>query len=467
MVGIAAFGAYVPAYRLERSDVRATIGSGSGKGVRAVASHDEDTTTLAVEAVRDALVGRDVQDPSPRSLWFATSRPSYLEKSNATTVAVAAGLAAEVAAFDVSGALRGGAGVLRAALAEGSAVAVASDIRFGLPGSADESEGSDAAAALVIGEDPLAELVVSHSESSELLDRWREPGDVRTRSWEERFGVEEYAPLADRAIDEALGRAELKREDLDHVVVSGPHSRAVKAVRRGFGAEQQAAGLAGSLGYAGAADLGLALVAALEAATPGQTLLAVSIVDGVDVFVFRATPAIADRTRRRSLAQDPGEGIGLAYADYLSWRGLLEREPARRPELKAPVPPASRRTAAWKFGFVAGECGECGYRNLPPRRICLACGTADRSAPISMRDVPARVVTFTDDMLSESVQLPAKVVAVDFDGGGRFEFEMTDAVGREIRVGDEVRSTFRVAGVAANGIRNYVWKVRPHEGGEA
>ena len=78
-----------------------------------------------------------------------------------------------------------------------------------------------------------------------------------------------------------------------------------------------------------------------------------------------------------------------------------------------------------------------------------------------MVEVPATVATFTDDWLSESIQLPAKVVAIDFEGGGRFEFEMADAVGREVAIGDRVEPTFRLASVAANGVRNYVWKVKP------
>src|SRR5437868_2135666 len=153
-----------------------------------------------------AAARRALRDVGPvESLWLATTRPAYLEKSNAATVAVAAGLPPEAAAYDVSGALRGGAGALRAGLAAGSALVVASDIRFGLPGSADESGGADAAAAFTVGPDPIAELVGAASLTSEFLDRWREPGDARTRTWEERFGVEEYVPLVQRVVDDVLG----------------------------------------------------------------------------------------------------------------------------------------------------------------------------------------------------------------------------------------------------------------------
>ncbi|MEI5674732.1 MULTISPECIES: zinc ribbon domain-containing protein [unclassified Nocardioides] len=453
MVGIEEYAVYVPTPRLERAAITAALGAGRARGARPVASYDEDTTTMAVAAARQALAGGGPVE----SLWFATTRPAYLEKSNASTVAVASGLPPETAAYDVGGALRGGAGALRAGLAAGTALVVSSDVRFGLPGSADELGGADAAAAFRLGPDPVAELVGSASITSEFLDRWREPGDARTRTWEERFGVEEYVPLVQRAVDDVLGRCELKREQLDHVVLSLAHPRALGVVRSTFDAAQL--GAPDDLGYAGAADLGLRLAAALDRARPGQLVLAVCAADGADAFVFRVT-----ERHRGSRGSEVGAGQPVSYADFLTWRGLLPREPARRPDVKPPVPPASRRSAAWKFAFVAGRCTACGYRNLPPRRVCLRCSAQDSCEPVSMVDVPARVATFTDDWLSESVQLPAKVVAVDFEGGGRFEFEMTDAVGREVAIGDRVQPTFRLASVAGNGVRNYVWKVRPQEG---
>ena len=74
------------------------MGSGGGKGTRAVASHDEDTTTLGVEAARLAL--RSAPGHTPDALWFATSVPAYLDKTNATAVAAALRLPGDVGAYD-------------------------------------------------------------------------------------------------------------------------------------------------------------------------------------------------------------------------------------------------------------------------------------------------------------------------------------------------------------------------------
>jgi hydroxymethylglutaryl-CoA synthase len=464
-VGIQSYEVYLPTPRLDRGAVTSALGSGRGKGYRPVASYDEDSTTMAVSAVRSALRITHGSSHNVSSLWFATTRPAYLEKSNAATVAVASGLDAACGAFDVSGALRSGAGAVVAALAaasDNSTIAVGSDVRFGLPGSADETGGADGAAAFVLGNEPIAELLGSASVTAEFLDRWREPGDARTRTWEDRFGVEEYVPLVHRAVDAALGRCELKHEQIDHVAVSIPHPRALGIAQREFDAAQIEASQIAGPGYFGAADFGFRLAAVLDAAQPGQKVMVVGVADGADALIFEITDRHTPQARS-SLQTLAAPGNPVSYVDFLTWRGLMPREPARRPDAKPPVPPASRRTAAWKFAFEAAECTACGYRNLPPRRVCLKCSSTDTFEPRSMVEVPARVASFTDDWLSESIQLPAKVVAVDFEGGGRFEFEMADAVGRAVKIGDLVQATFRLASTASNGVRNYVWKVRPVE----
>ena len=48
------------------------MGAGGGRGHRAVASYDEDTTTMGVEAARNAL---ETSSATPSSIWFATANP--------------------------------------------------------------------------------------------------------------------------------------------------------------------------------------------------------------------------------------------------------------------------------------------------------------------------------------------------------------------------------------------------------
>ena len=100
-VGITSYGSYVPYRRLKRAAIAQVLGIPGGKGERSVASFDEDSVSMAVEAARDALRAAPTTDV--RSLLFATTTPPYAEKLNAALVAAAAQLPLEIRAADLTG----------------------------------------------------------------------------------------------------------------------------------------------------------------------------------------------------------------------------------------------------------------------------------------------------------------------------------------------------------------------------
>ena len=182
--GILGIGVYVPYWRLDLTTVADVAGGGGRKGTRAVASYDQDATTLAVEAARVAR--RRVPDLPVDSVWFATAAPPYLDRTNATAVHAALQLSEECGAYDVVGSVRGAIGALRAAAAQrGAALAVAADVRTGLAGGPDESYFGDGAAAVLVGDERhgpvLAEVDSWVSLTGEFVDRWRVPGESRSR----------------------------------------------------------------------------------------------------------------------------------------------------------------------------------------------------------------------------------------------------------------------------------------------
>src|SRR3954451_18156930 len=103
MRGIVGWGVHVPHRRLDRPQIAPIAGTGGGKGTRAVASYDEDSTTMAVEAGRACLASTRV---TPESLWFATTSPAYLDKTNATAVHAALRLDRSTPAYDAVGSVR-------------------------------------------------------------------------------------------------------------------------------------------------------------------------------------------------------------------------------------------------------------------------------------------------------------------------------------------------------------------------
>src|SRR6202453_4070901 len=295
--GIAAWGTYLPFWRLQRSAIRGPGSGGGGKGSRAVASHDEDTTTLGVEAGRRALaVGPGagaVQD-----LFLSTPDPPYLDKTSATTVHAALGLGRGCGAYDFTGSSRSAVGALLQALGAGAAgsgrttLAVLSDLRTGLAGSAEERDSGDGAAALLCAPyGAVAELIGRGAASDEFLDRWRVPGEADSHVWEERFGEELYVPLAREAFAAALKDAGVTESEVEHAIVTGLHVRAVKAISKGLGVREGALvpDLTGSVGNLGAAHAAVALCDVLERARPGQVITVLSLADGADALVLRTT----------------------------------------------------------------------------------------------------------------------------------------------------------------------------------
>ncbi len=471
MRGIISYGAYVPYNRLKRLAISEAMGGAPQGGTRSVASYDEDTTTMGVEAGRVALA--DAPDEVDiDSVWFSTAEPAYLEKTNATTVHAALRLDTDVAAVDFGGAARSGIGSLKAALAGGGTTfVVSSGIRTGLPTGTDESGGGDAATAIVIGDESagpvLAEYIGGASASNEFLDRWRQPGDAQTKFWAERYTEGEYLSLAEEAWDGALKSAEVTADQLDEVIVTGVHARALRSIGRRLGLDKEilADDLSRTIGNSGAAHPALVLASVLDVAEPGQTIAVVNLADGADVLVMKTTDAIGAFEPSSPVADQIAAGNdGLAYNKFLTWRGFLTPEPPRRPEPDRVSGSAAGRGRDWKFGFVATRDRESGAVHMPPARVSMKGGAIDDMEPAPMADVPATIVTLTVDRVSYSPSPPVVAAIVDFDGGGRMPTELTDCTADELSIGDRVEMTFRLRH-SSDGIHNYFWKARPVRGG--
>ena len=463
-VGVVAYGTYVPWWRLDR----ATIAPAPGRGTRAVASYDEDATSMGVEAARLALASTPA-DAAPDAVYFATTAPPYLDKTNATAIHAALDLPPSVMAVDMVGSVRSAAGAWRASIDAASAgrltLAVLGDVRTGLPGSADERDGGDGATALLFGagDSVIAEVLGAGSATAEFLDRWRVPGESASKVWEERFGEHAYVPLAEAAVADACKDAGITPDAVQHAVVTGTHARAVRRVVRSIGVrpETLAPDLTAELGHTGVAHAALVLADVLDRADPDRLVLVVQLADGADAFVLRTTPALGTARPARPVASQVAAGrTGLRYDTFLTWRGMLRREPPRRPEPDRPAAPPSFRREAWKFAFVGSRCQTCGTCQLPPQRVCVGCHAIDDMVRERLADVRATVATFTVDHLAYSLSPPVVAAVVDFDGGGRYQCELTDVDPDTVAIGDRIEMSFRRL-YSADGVHDYFWKGRP------
>lgn len=457
MRGIISWGAYLPYRRLDRSQIQQFIGQGGGRGTRTVASFDEDTTTMGVEAARLAMATSSVR---PDALLFGTVVPAYADKTNATAVHAALRLPASVPAFDMGSSVRSANAALRMGLISGGTrLVVTSDVRTGLAGSADEAAGGDGAAAVVIGDGDqvVAEYLGGASEVAEFLDRWRQPGENRSKVWDDKFSEVTYGRVGRAAYASALAAVGLSAEQVDTVVVSAPTARIGAAFAAKAGAAKVAPDLADSVGVTGAAQAQMLLINALEQAEPGQTIALVVLADGAEVMIFRTTEALARYTPARSVATQLAAGAPVTYGRFLSWRGMVSVDPPRRPEPARPSGTAAARSTEWKFGFVGSRDPSDGMVFLPPSRVSFDGDRTDAMEPIPMADVKGTIATFTVDRLAYSPSPPIVFAVVDFDGGGRLPIELTDTDADEVAIGGRIEMTFRRL-FTADGIHNYFWK---------
>jgi 3-hydroxy-3-methylglutaryl CoA synthase/uncharacterized OB-fold protein len=467
MVGIVSYGCYVPYRRLKRSAIAQVLGVGASKGERSVASFDEDSASMAVEAARDAL--RGVPGASIQALFFATTTPPYGEKLNAATIGAATRLPVEIRAADLTGSTRAGLNaILQGAdsIRGGArhALAAIADCRLGAPEGKAEQQNGDGAVAFVLGsEGVVAEIEATASLTREFLDTWRSPGERFAHTWEERFGLTQaFGPLLGKAVQTVLGQAKVMPKDLAKVVLDAPNLRAVDEIARGMKLEpaQLADPLALTVGQTGAAHAGLMLAAALPAAKPGDRILVAAAADGADAILLRVTDAAARFAQPRSVGRMIESKGDVSYGSYLKWREIIPTEPPRRPDPDRPAGPPMLRSESWKYALVGTRCTACGTPQLPPQRVCVHCQAFDKMERYPFADRTARITTYAIDRLAYSLNPPTVNVVLDFDGGGRFVCEMTDCEPEKVAIGDQVEMTFRKL-YTAGGVHNYFWKARP------
>jgi hydroxymethylglutaryl-CoA synthase len=463
MTGIVSYGAYVPLYRLGPGTQGWTLPT-----EKAVSNWDEDSLTMAIAAARRCLGNTD--RTALDGLFLASTTTPYREKLTAVTAAWALDLRPEIVTADCTGSLRCGTAALRMAadsVKAGSTrrvLVTASDLRLGIPrGGQDNGLGDGAAAFLVGNNDVIAEIEDSCSLSNELLDVWRAERARYVRTWEDRFVFEEgYLKIMPEAINRLLQKTGLKTRDIDRAVYAAPDARRHRELSNLLGLKpaQIQEPFFEKMGDTGSAFSLMLLAAALEKAVPGERILLAAYGDGADVFLLRVTDAIT--------AYQTGSGFRSllaskrtlpAYDQYLAWREFAASDPESPAGASASVI-HRERDAIYRLQGV--KCLNCGTLQYPPQRVCTKCRSKDNFVPVSFADKKGKVFTYT---LKNTGDIPAFArpmvdTMIDFEGGGRALFGMTDMDIQQIMPGLEVEMSFRTLGVGG-GIHNYFWRCMP------
>lgn len=464
-VGIAGIGVHVPRYRLGGATLQAVWGSGGDRGGRAVANHDEDSLTMAVEAGLDSLGaggGAEIE-----LVVLATTTPPYAEKSAAAILATVLDCGPGTAVADLGGSLRAGTTGLRLALdavragSARAALAAAADVRVAAPGSELEAAWGDGAAAVRIGrgEGVLARLVGAVARTHEFSDVWRLPDrrfpELGDPTFVRAYG---YERLMAEAVAALLERTGATPERIRRAAVYAPEPRLVGAVLRSLGLGEGVlprVPVLAEAGNTGTASPILALAACLEEAEPGDAILVVGYGSGADALLFEATEAVRGLDRTRGVAAQLRAGRPLAhYGKLLRFRRLVETEPVRA----FAGLPLMEREERQDLRLYGQRCTACGAVQYPRRHLCWRCrGTVLVEHRLSRR---GRIFTFTKDHLVPSPDPPTVMVAADLEGGGRFYTQMTDVDPSGVTFDLPVELTFRRLH-EGGGLVNYFWKFRP------
>ena len=469
MAGITSYGAYIPYYRLARTDIARAWQTGAPPGEKAVAGYDEDSLTLAVGAALDCTADFDTV---PDALYFASTTSPYREKQAAAVAATVLDLPPSAITMDFAGSQRCATGALRAALDSvraGSAknvLVTAAETRLGHPGSEQEMNFGDGAAAVSVGDrDVIAEIEGYVTRSDTVVDVWRRDRDTFVRAWEDRFVIEasvERVVLV--AVAQALAECALPPSDIQRVIFTTPLPRAAArlAKKLGFDAKTQLLDtLREPVGDTGAAAPLLTLAGALEDAAPGERIMLVAFGDGCDVFIFRVTAQIKKLKNRRGVKRQIAVRQPVpSYESYLQWRHLLQRQPPARPDPERPAAPALLRDNDGGLALHGSRCLACGTVQYPLQRICVKCGVKDNYEHWPLQRRVGRLFTFCQDNLVFNPNPPTTVITIDYAEGGRFVGDMTDCTEADLEIGAAVEMTFRRISEAGHNY-NYWWKGRP------
>lgn len=480
MAGILAFGGYVPRLRLQRAAIYAAHSwfapglRALARGERAIANWDEDAVTMAVEAARDCLCGRERTDIETIAL-ASTSLP-YLERQNSGIVKEALNLDDEVSTIDLGGSLKAGAGgLLQACRSAGSTTTlmIASEKREARPASEDELLNGDAAAAFLVGPgDGIARFVAGFSVSSDFVDHYRSQGEQFSSGWEARWVRDEgFAKLGAKAVAGLLERAGLAPGDIDHFIVGIPGAgiAAALAKKAGIATETVVDTLSSDLGSPGCAHSLVMLARCLEDAQPGQKLLVVGYGQGAEAILFETTAAITEARESLGISgwlarRAPEEN----YFKYLSLAGHLKLELGKRAEFEAkPVLTALYRNRKAVLGLVGGRCSVTGTVQFPPSDISVNPNqaTVGTQEDYPLAEKAAKILTYTADTLTFTPDPPNYYGMIDFEGGGRMLAEFTDVDPDNVYVGAPMRMMFRIKGRDdRSGFTKYFWKAVPAAG---
>lgn len=480
MKGIISYGIYLPYYRLKRKTIFKSMSwfnpgtAGLARGEKAVANFDEDSITLSVAAGMDCFT--DIDRNQIDALYMASTSFPNMERANSSIASMALNLSSDLRAADFSGSLKSGTTAFISALNNADSetgMVCASDCRLSRAGGSMEQLIGDGAAAVVVGnENVIASFLGSYSISCDFADHRRIDSDKYIRSWEERWIREEgYTKMIPEVVDGLLSKCNLAITDISKMIYPPISVKDHKALAKQLGIDYNNVQppLMENVGNTGAAHPLLMMAAALDEAKPGDKIVVVGMGSGSDALLFEVTKEIEKLEKRNKLKKNLEYRAELeTYTQYLSFKGMIEKEIGIRGEEVSPTSQSllwRERNAVIKL--VGSKCKACNTPQFPRESVCInpECGAVEQMEDYSFSDKIAKLFTYTADHLTFTENPPGLYGIVDFEGGGRYWFDIADCRLEDIKVGQPVQMTFRRRYLdKTRSLSGYFWKVMPLKG---
>jgi 3-hydroxy-3-methylglutaryl CoA synthase len=453
----------------------------AAQGERAMANWDEDSLTMAVAASRDCLKGMD--KGAINAIYMASTTAPFTDRANAGILAAGLNLGSEISSADFASTQKAGTSAVIAALdavsggGKKKVLVTAADKRRTKSAWFHEMWFGDGAASLLIGdEDVIAECLGTYSVTHDFVDHYRGADEKFDYNWEERWIRDVgFANIYAEAIGGLLKKTGTEMGDVAKVCYPcfmGMRPHAGLAKKLGATPEQVADVMYAQTGECGVAHSILMLIKVLEEASPGDKIIVAGFGQGSDALLFQVTDKIKDLPERLAVSGNLArKKTEKNYTKSLKFNELINVEMGIRGEEER----QTALTTLWRnrkliLGFVGGRCTECGTPQIPAGRVCVKpdCGAIDALEEYEYADQPAKILSFTGDMLAVTPDPPAFYGMVQFENGGRMMMDFTDCGAEDVEVGVPVEMSFRKKYYdSERGFSGYFWKAVPESAAPA
>lgn len=346
-VGIIGYGGYIPKYRISVEEIARVWGK-NGKAIskslslleKSLPGIDEDTTTISVEAARNALKCAQIDPSRIGAVYVGSESHVYATKPTGTVVAEAINAPNNIQCADFSFACKAGTAAIQVCIGLVKSdeidigLAIGSDTAQAKPGDALEYAASAGGAAFLIGsdDDRVATIEGTYSYTSDTPDFWRREGTDFPEHGSRFTGKPAYFRHVHQAALGLFEKLQMKAEDFDWGVFHSPNGKFPRRAAKNLGMPEKK--IAPSLivdrignTYAGSSPLGLA--ATLDIAKPGDRILVVSYGSGAgsDAFSIKVEKPIVKNRKRIPMVEDYiADKILVDYATYAKHRRTIKVE---------------------------------------------------------------------------------------------------------------------------------------------